>query len=249
MRKRLGNITSSPRKKIEQDADHEALRRVAVTEHRIRRAKSQAQGHLDEMTGKREASEAVLKLFDDRGNPPPHFTYGDLLRQYKRLRAQQIWLSAIREEMEDKMRALDPVRYARDQAERDAAAEEIRQKKESVRAEYLEDSENQTRPWLRQVMRDALQALYRAKEYNIIARRSVTDMRICSLRQIETALRNLFAEFVTNPALKVSMDPSVRYNVLRRESDWAAVTILDIDTKLLGLNEILDSGKIYLDGV
>lgn len=247
MRKRLGNITSCPDRKIDFDPAREKLRCATITDHRIRQAKVKTREHLDEMRGRIDPSEAFLGLFDDRGNPPPNFTYDDLVAKFKRLRAQQAWLAAIRVEMENKMRALDPVQYAQDEAQREAAQEKLEKNKEAIRAEFIGDSEGKNRPWLRQVLSEALHAAYKPKEYRMTARDPLAGARICALRQIETALRNLFAEFIMNPALKVPMEPSGRYAVLRRESDWAAIMILDMDIKLMGLAALIDSGKTFLE--
>ncbi len=248
MRKYIANITSHPGKQAEQDPACEELRSRLITEYRVQRQKAETKKHLDEISGQYDSSEVILELFDKDGLAPPNMSIEDIIKQYNRLGAQRCWMRVIEEELDKMLQKLDPERYEEEHGEREALLHDLEAKKEEVRRRYLSVEKEKERPWLREVLREALQAMRRSGEMEKLLKLEVTDARICGIRQIETALRYLFATYVTNPAYKVPEDPVMRYTVMRREADWLAITIASIDSKLLSLSELIESGQVYLSG-
>lgn len=248
MRKYIGNVTTYTEQQKESAPAREAQRLALIRKIRIDKAVREGKNHFEEIFGRRDIiKESLLAMFDDDGNPPPHITIEDIARQYRRLAGQLRWITAILEELYERMEFLDMERFAAEKAEWEQREKDESDRKEQIYAEFMKNKQRDPYPNLRKAIREAMQASRRAAEVRKLVKREVTDVRIMEVRQLETALRYMFAEYVKNPAYAVTQDPVVQYNFMRKEADWLRLTSAEIDSKLGTFLELLDAAEMYLD--
>lgn len=246
MRPYIANITTYKEEQIEVDSAREDMRQNLIKQYRIDRAARQNKKHAAEIIGKNSPSGAILDLFDDDGNAPVNITQISLKKQYKRMAGQLRWVMALSEELHRELEKIDPTRYHADQKIIQDRDHDLAQKKEEIYQKFISRIDQDQFPKLRKAMRDTLQSIRNAREMKQFVKRSVTDIRVIGVRQVEKALQYLFADYVIardGPAL----DASARYDLIRKELDWLEINAVEINNKLCSLYELLQSGQAYLE--
>ncbi|MFH1158201.1 MAG: hypothetical protein V1721_04880 [Pseudomonadota bacterium] len=238
MRHHIGNITTSGDRKINEDPEREKMRTKLVKKHMTENAEKEARSHSEEISGERDIARVIQNLFDEQGRPPPYITVESIIRQYEELLIQRAWTLVIFKEFHRKLESLDPLQYQKDKEEREKTEKEEEIKKQE--AFHRPSASQPEHPKLRDMVLKVLKKGLRAKELGARLKRGGADVRIIGVRQIETALHNLFAGY------KKSQVAVANYEVIRSEADWLEVVISDIDHKLMSLKEFVDSGQTFL---
>lgn len=247
MRAYIANITTNLDRQVEKDPALEELRQARIRSFKIGLAEREAKKHLDEISGRRDIRQIALDLFDSQGNPPANVTTEDIEKQYKKMIGQYRWMKAILQELHKKMNALDPALYAQETGERGARKKEREDELDRLEIDRAKDRAQVSSSGLRNAIRDVLRQQRRANVIRQFVKKHVKDARITGVRQIETALRYLFAEYATSPAYAVTDDAPARYAVMRREADWLDVAMAELEVKLASLGELREAYQLVFE--
>jgi len=242
MRKHIGNICPYISGREVESPEREKLRRELIIKYRTEQAERNQKKHENEIHGNYDPTEVIRAFFDDSGSLPPTLPFDTMVRQFHYIRGQMRWVRAIFEEMHTKLKILDPERYEREQAETEQNVREKTEAKKKRYEEYMREKSPGEDDELLKLIHWVIKNSRRSQDLRRKACNEMAGIRITGVGQVETALRYLFAEYITNPEYAVKDDPVTRYTVLKREADWLEIVMAELETNILVLGEIVASG-------
>lgn len=247
MRKHIGNITVFRSEQTEQNPEREALRVALIKKFGIENAEMEAKKHLEEMSGKREATNAFLFLCDKQGRPPKNISMQEIINQYDTLSGQFKWMQALANELQIKLRTLDAKRFIKDQQAKEQQEKEQETTNGTLYQQYTEGKQHLLNPELQNFIRKALQKTSHSRTASQQAKKESEELRILGICQVEPALRCIFAD---NQKTWNAMpeDVNEHYLLLKREADWLVAMVAELDSKRSGLRDMIKSAYAYLEG-
>jgi hypothetical protein len=246
MRQYIGNITIYNDRKVEKNPAREKLRLEMIDNAKKSIVQKKVESHLEEIAGKRDICESMLFFFDDDGNPPPNMSVETITSKYNMIKGQMRWIIALVNEMDRKLEELDPEQYKADKQIVQKLHDDYSKELESNCSHYIEENKININPDLRKEIKRALQNNIRAIQLREKMQRNISDMRIIGVNQISPTLRYLFAENMKDPEPSM-LDTKSRYRYLKKEADWLAVAIIDLEGKLLNLREMVYASHAFMD--
>lgn len=244
MRQYLRPYTS---RHIEKKPEHQKLHIELRRKLAIERARMRAIKHLDEITGKMDRLQPISYFFTNEGEPPRYLSVENMARQSVRLDGQLRWLEALAEELRVHLQTQSPEEYAAYLAAREEKGRELEEKKESVFRDHTKFNPPTLKAGARDIVRRAVQSDQEEKKLRQLSDREAVNTRVLMVRQIENALRHMFAAYIANPLYRIDRDETTRFRILREEMETMDIQAAEIRNTRKNLVKLLESAEEYLE--
>lgn len=243
MTRHLGNLTYRRKDHVVADPACEASRQELMSEWRRIQVRALVLAHLRRIVRQDGLSQSLEGLYDRDGNPPPNISLRKLMRQYRVMRRQQGWLEALVDELRQRMKALDLVRYHSDMARLQAELRRRREQREGMLAAAMPEGveEGQLPSKLRALIRKAVELEIQRKEARNVISIDAEEFDLNSARKAQTVMRYLFFEHVRTNREKIPTDPAAQYEYLFRTATEFDALVLDLRANIYELEEFIES--------
>jgi len=249
MRKTLGQVCYPRANHVFADPVKEASRRDLLMKWRHKQLSIFVSAHVRRVVREDGLARSIEELHDRQGRPPLNVNIDRMMRQYKKLKRQHGWLSAIVDTCREALREIDLVRFIKESAEIERHLLERKAAREvSMRAAAeKEQGESQLPPKLAGLIRQAVKRDIRRKELrNEFLPRSDAQSILMSQR-IQEVMRYMFInELPAHVRTTLDDDPETRYRFLFDSYNELMMLIEDLEANLYDLQEYIESADIVM---
>lgn len=249
MRKTLGQVCYPRAEQAFEDPDKEASRREIMMKWRRKQLAINATSHVRRIVREDGLARTIEELHDKQGRPPPNVDVGKMVKQYKRLKRQYGWLTAIADSCREMLREIDLVRFIKDNAQIEQDLLDRKASREGVFRKAAEDArgDKELPPKLVALIRTEIKRDIRRKEIRNARPNRSGDFHLSMARRMQDIMQFLFLEHVPEGvAPEVAYDPEYRYEFLFDALKEIEVLIDDLRSNLYELSEYVESADLFV---
>jgi hypothetical protein len=249
MRKTLGQVCYPKAEQVFEDPAKEASRREQLMKWRRKQLGLLVVSHVRRVVREDGLARSIEELHDRQGRPPPNINVDRMMRQYRKLKRQHGWLSAIVDTCRATLREIDLVRFIKETAEVERKLMARKTAREAIMIAVAEKEQGGTQlpPKLGALIRQVVKRDIGRKEFrNVLLPRPEAHSMLMSYR-IQEVMRYMFVDEMPDH-VRETMDynPETRYRFLFDAYCELTLLIEDLEANIYQLQEYVESADLVL---